>query len=339
MKILLIGGTVFLGRHTVEAALRRGHQVTMFNRGKDNPDLFPEVEKLRGDRTSDMTSLMGREWDAVIDTCGYLPHVVKASAELLAPVIGQYTFISTISVYADNSVIGMDEHAAVAQLGDASTDEVTGETYGPLKALCERTVEDILPDRSLIIRPGLIVGPHDPTDRFTYWPCRIAEGGEVLAPGTPDGAVQMIDVRDLADWILHMVERGADGTYQATGPVRPLALADILIQCGEMSGSDVRLTWVDEQFLLAAGVTPWTDLPLWLPDAEETRGMMRVDCSKAIAEGLSFRPLAGTVGDTLTWARNRPASHKWQAGISRDHEKELLSSWHRMNSPGSSQAV
>jgi 2'-hydroxyisoflavone reductase len=332
LKILIIGGTVFLGRHIVDAALQRGHQITLFNRGKDNPDLFPEVEKLRGDRTEDLSPLAGRRWDAVIDTCGYFPHVVRASAEYLAPAAGQYTFISTISVYADNSVVGMDESAPVAELEDGTAEEITGETYGPLKALCERVVEEVFPDRSLIIRPGLIVGPHDPTDRFTYWPYRIAEGGEVLAPGTPDAAVQIIDVRDLAEWTVRLVEHGATGTYHATGPKSPLTLEDVLSTSREIGGNDARLTWVDDQFLLEAGVQPWIELPLWLPDTEETRGMLRVDCSKALQAGLSFRPLPETVRDTLSWARTRPETTTWQAGMSRDRERELLASWQQFQS-------
>lgn len=330
MRLLILGGTVFLGRHIVETALARGHEITLFNRGKDNPDLFPQVEKLRGDRTADLSPLAGRQWDAVIDTSGYLPRVVRASAELLAPAIGHYTFISTISVFADNSIIGMDESAPVAELHDELTEEVTGETYGPLKARCEAMVEEALPGRTLVIRPGLIVGPHDPTDRFTYWPHRIAAGGEVLAPGRCNQPVQVIDVRDLAEWIVRMVERAATGTYNATGPEDPLPLGDIFNTCAAASGSDARLTWVSEQFLLEAGVAPWTDLPLWLPDTPDMAGMLQVDCSKARAAGLSFRPLGETAAGTLDWALSRPPDTVWQAGISREREAELLASWRRL---------
>ncbi len=206
MKLLVLGGTVFLGRHLVEAATARGHSVTLFNRGQHNPELYPEVEKLRGDRDSDLSALQGRRWDAVIDTCGYLPRAVRASAELLADAVDHYTFISSISVYADFHTPAMDESAPVGTLADETVEEVTGETYGPLKALCEQAAERALPGRVLNIRPGLIVGPHDPTDRFTYWPVRVARGGEVLAPGRPHVPVQVIDGRDLAEWTVRMVE-------------------------------------------------------------------------------------------------------------------------------------
>ena len=189
MNLLILGGTVFLGRHLVEAALARGHAVTLFNRGQHNPDLFPEVERLRGDRDGDLQALEGRRWDAVVDTCGYVPRVVRASAEMLAPNVDHYTFISSISVYADTSKPGIDEQAPVGTLDDPTTEEVTGESYGPLKALCEQAAEAAMPGRVLNIRPGLIVGPHDPTDRFTYWVRRVAEGGEVLAPGNPHAPV------------------------------------------------------------------------------------------------------------------------------------------------------
>lgn len=216
MKILVLGGTRFLGRHIVEAALAGGHDITLFNRGQNNPDLFPEVEKLRGNRDGDLSALQGRQWDAVIDTCGFVPRIVQASAALLADSVRHYTFISSISVYADFSKPAMNENAPVGTMQDESIEEITAETYGPLKALCERTAEKAMPGRVLHIRPGYIVGPFDPTDRFTYWPRRVATGGEMLAPGRPDSQIQFVDVRDLANWIIRMVETNRTGVFNAT---------------------------------------------------------------------------------------------------------------------------
>ncbi|MCL6642308.1 MAG: SDR family oxidoreductase [Candidatus Bipolaricaulota bacterium] len=328
MKLLVLGGTVFLGRHIVETALARGHQVTLFNRGQHNPELFPEVEKLRGNRDGHLEALHGRRWDAAIDTCGYVPRVVRASAELLAHSVEHYTFISSISVYADFSVLGLNETAPLGRLQDETVEEITGETYGPLKALCEQAAERAMPGRVLIIRPGLIVGPHDPTDRFTYWPYRVAQGGEVLAPGRPDRPVQIIDVRDLAEWIVRMVETGKTGTYNATGPDHALTMGQLLETCKSVSRSDAIFTWVDEKFLLDAGVQPWTELPLWVPDTEEYKGFSAVDCTRAILDGLSFRPLAETVQDVLAWVATRPSDALWQAGLAREKEQELLHKWH-----------
>lgn len=328
MKLLVLGGTVFLGRHIVAEALAHGHEVTLFNRGQHNPDLFPEVEKLRGNRNGNLETLRGRRWDAVIDTCGYIPRLVRASAELLAQSVEHYTFISSISVYADFSAPGLNENAPVGKLQDEAIEEITGETYGPLKALCEQAMENAMPGRALIIRPGLIVGPHDPTDRFTYWPYRVAQGGEVLAPGHPDRPVQIIDVRDLAKWIVRMVEAGKTGTYNATGPDYTLTIGHLLETCRSVSRSNATFMWVDEGFLLAVGVQPWMELPLWVPDTEEYRGFSAVNCTKAISDGLSFRPLAETIQDTLAWVTTRPSDTPWRAGLKREREKELLQQWH-----------
>lgn len=328
MKLLVLGGTVFLGRHIVAAALAHRHEVTLFNRGQHNPNLFPEVEKLRGNRAGDLEALRGRRWDAVIDTCGYVPRIVRASAELLARSVEHYTFISSISVYADFSVPGLNENAPVGKLQDEAVEEITGETYGPLKALCEQAVENAMPGRALIIRPGLIVGPHDPTDRFTYWPYRVAQGGEVLAPGRPDHPVQIIDVRDLAEWIVRMVEARRTGTYNATGPDYALTMGQLLETCKSVSQSDATFTWVDEKFLLDAGVQPWIAVPLWVPDTEEHRGFSAVNCTKAISDGLIFRPLAETIQDTLAWITTRSSDTPWRAGLQRKREKELLQQWH-----------
>lgn len=328
MRILILGGTVFLGRALVEAALARGHNLTLFNRGKSNPDLLPHVEQLHGDRATDLHPLQGRYWDAVIDTCGYVPRIVRLSAEGLAPAAGHYTFISSLSVYADTSQPGVDESAPVGTLNDETVEQVTGETYGPLKALCERAVEQSMPGRALIIRPGLIVGPYDPTDRFTYWPHRVAQGGEVLAPGRPARPIQFIDVRDLAEWTLSMVEANQTGVYNADGPAQPLPMDVLLNTCRAVSGSDARFTWVSEDFLAGQKVEGWSQMPLWVPESDPSNaGFFAFDNRKALAAGLDFRPLAETVRATLEWDAMRPNDHAWRAGIPREREAELLAAY------------
>jgi 2'-hydroxyisoflavone reductase len=327
MKLLILGGTRFLGRQLVSAAQERNHDVTLFNRGQTNPGLFPGVAELHGDRDGDLQVLSGRTWDAVIDTCGYVPRVVGASAEFLAGAVPHYTFISTLSVYGDLDEAGIDESAPVTTIDDESTEEVTGETYGALKVLCEQAVAEQYPDASLIIRPGLIVGPYDPTDRFTYWPVRIDRGGEVLAPGTPDTPVQIVDVRDLAEWTIAMVEESATGVYNATGPDEKLPFAQVLETCRAVAGSDATFTWLPEAFLLAHGAEPWVEIPLWVP-GEEAIGFGTVDVSRAVAKGLRFRPLAATVADTLSWAHQRPAGHEWRAGLAPEKEATILDAWH-----------
>jgi 2'-hydroxyisoflavone reductase len=328
MKLLILGGTVFLGRHLVDAGLARGHAVTLFNRGQHNAELYPEVEKLRGDRDGGLDVLRGRRWDVVIDTCGYVPRVVRASAELLSGAVERYVFISSISVYPSFRRPGLDETAPVGTLGDPSVEEVTGETYGPLKALCEQAAEAALPGRALVIRPGLIVGPHDPTDRFTYWPVRVARGGEVLAPGQPGRHTQFVDARDLAEWTVRMVEGGRTGTFNATGPAEPLVFGELLDACRAASGG-ARITWVDEAFLAEHEVGPWIELPLWVPESDaDTLGFSDVSVARALDAGLSFRPLADTVRDTLAWAMELPSDRAWRAGLKPEREAELLTAWH-----------
>jgi 2'-hydroxyisoflavone reductase len=246
----------------------------------------------------------------------------------LAQAVGHYTFVSSLSVYADSRQPGVDEAGRLGALEDETVEEVTGDTYGPLKALCERVVDVALPDRALIVRPGLIVGPHDPTDRFTYWPWRVAQGGEVLTPGQPDRVVQFIDVRDLAEWMVRMVEASQTGIYNAVGPARPLPMGQLLQICRAVGGSPAAFTWVDEPFLLAQGVTPWTDLPLWVPESDpDSPGFFAFDSSKAISAGLTFRSLTDTVRATLAWAQTRPRDHVWRAGLSRERETEMLAAW------------
>jgi 2'-hydroxyisoflavone reductase len=323
MKLLVLGGTVFLGRHLVAAALARGHVLTLFNRGQHNPELFPEVEKLRGDRGGDLEALAGREWDAVVDLCGYVPRLVRNSAEKLAGAVRHYTFISSISVYADEGAAHIDEQSRVARLADPAVEEITGETYGALKALCEEAAEAALPGRVLVIRPGLIVGPHDPTDRFTYWPARIARGGDVLAPVGPDTPVQFIDVRDLAAWCVEMAEARKVGVYNLTG--RSVGLGRVLETCRRVSGNSVSITWADEKFLLEQEVAPWTELPMWLPS--EMRGGSQFNIDRAIADGLTFHPLEDTVRATLEWSASRPEETPPRAGLDPAKEARVLEAW------------
>ena len=323
MKLLILGGTVFLGRALVETALARGHEITLFHRGKHNPELYPEVERILGDRNTDIDRLDGRTWDAAIDTCGYFPRQVKASAERLAGTVGHYTFISSISVFAGFEKPGMDESAPVGTLEDPSIEEITGDSYGPLKALCEQAAEEAMPERVLNIRPGLIVGPHDPSDRFTYWPVRVARGGEVLAPDRPEILVQIIDVRDLAEWNVRMIEQGRTGVYNATGPDTPLTMGEVLDMCRAVTGSDAVLRWAPEKFLLEAEVTPWSEMPLWVPESEGA-GFSAIDCSKAISHGLTFRPLEEIVRATYEWTKTWPAERPLRAGITPEKEAATL---------------
>jgi len=327
MKILILGGTVFLGRHLVEVALERGHEVTLFNRGQRNADLFPDLEKLRGDRDGGLDVLKGRRWDAVIDPSGYVPRLVTDSARLLANATDHYTFISSISVFDNPVPQRVDENGPLATVEDETNEEV-GRYYGALKALCEKAAEREMPGRVLTLRPGLIVGPHDPSDRFTYWPVRIAQGGEVLAPGAKDAPVQIIHARDLAEWNIRLVEQGKTGIYNATGPNRPHTMEEVLQTCKEALGSDATFTWADDQFLLDQKVQPWmgpNSLPLWIPGGD---GLMDVDVSKGIADGLTLRPLAQTVRETLEWDRTRPADVQRRSGLTLEREAEILKAWH-----------
>lgn len=327
MKILIIGGTRFVGRHLVENARARGHLVTTFNRGQSNPDLFPDIERLYGDRAGDLSALMNRTWDAVIDTCGYLPRLVRLSCETLANKVQHYIFISTISVYADQSKPGLAEESPLADLADPTIEVVNGDTYGGLKALCEQAAEEVMPGRVLVIRPGLIVGHFDPTDRFTYWPVRVVRGGEILAPDSAAWQTQIIDVRDLAEWIIELVEVKKTGIFNAVGPAEPLTFGQLLDACIAASSSQAKLTWVSAEFLIDQGIQPWSDLPLWLP-GDEYAGMDQVSMEKAIANGLKFRPLAETIRDTLAWEAERPPDHEWRAGLSSEKEAHVLSAWH-----------
>jgi len=320
MKLLVLGGTKFLGRATVEAALARGHEVTLFNRGETNADLFPGTEKLRGDRTQDLSALDGREWDAVVDTSGYVPSVVRASSEKLSGQAGYYLFVSSLSAYADRSK-PMVEGDAVEQLGDMPEDRLLEDysNYGALKALAEQAVAETFPDAHANVRPGLIVGPHDPTGRFTYWPHRVARGGDVAAPAPPGDKVQFIDVRDLAEWMVGLCEQRATGEFNAVND--GVTWSDLLDTCREVSGSDARFVWIDGQFLIDQEIGQWMELPLWIED-ESDKGLHRSDTARAKATGLTIRPLADTVQATLDLADTTDT-----AGLSSDREARLLAAW------------
>jgi 2'-hydroxyisoflavone reductase len=310
LRLLVIGGTRFLGRAVADAALARGHELTLFNRGATNPELFPEAERLRGDRRRDLSALAGRSWDAVVDPSGYTPADVRASAEALRD-SGRYVFVSSVSVYADMSA-GATEASPVAELGDLPADELTEDhaNYGPLKALCEAEVRAVFGERALVVRPGLIVGPHDPTGRFTYWARRLARGGELLAPGPPHRNVQFVDVRDLGEWIVDAAEGGLGGTFNATNEGVPW---------GELlAGADV--AWVSDDFLREHEVGEWMELPLWIADPAWA-GMHSVDVGRAVAAGLRFRPVA----ETLAGAAEAPAVDG--VGLTPEREAELLAAW------------
>lgn len=343
MKLLIIGGTRFVGRYLVQAALDQGYDVTLFNRGTLPSTPPANVETIHGDRNSDLAKLEGRRWDAVIDTCGYLPRTVKASAAALAHSVDRYVFISSISVYAEVIVPGLDETAPLAiltpeQIEAANAIDASGQVsavtygkmYGGLKALCEQAAEEAMPGRALIIRPGLIIGPDDYTDRFTYWVARVAAGGEVLAPGRPDRYLQFIDVRDLAEWIVRMIERKETGVYNASGLPNIMTMERVLEECKKASDSDAAFTWVSDDFLLNEKVAPWGEMPLWMPDTAvpHLKCLMFISCDKACSAGLGFRPLHDTIADTLSWHETNGVNKELKAGISRDKEEMLLRSWH-----------
>ncbi len=329
MRILILGGTLFLGRHVVDACLARGHRVTLFNRGtRPAPS---SVEQIRGDRDGGLDALKDGRWDAVIDPSGYVPRLVGASARMLADRVGHYTFVSSASVYADLSRPTIDEHETVATMPDAASEDVPSR-YGALKALSERAAEAAMPGRVLHVRAGLIVGPFDVTGRFAYWVRRAADGGEILAPGAPDRPVQFVHARDLADWIVAMAEAGAAGVFNATGPATTLTMAQLLDAC-RVPGRDVRCTWVDDDFLEAHDVAPFTEMPLWLPP--EAAGLLKLDVSKALAAGLRFRPIVDTVADVagaLVSPVEPPArlasGAPTRAGMVPERERALLAAWH-----------
>lgn len=323
MKILILGGTNFLGPHLVEELLKNGHEVTLFNRGKKQAP--NNVEALKGDRDGSLDALQGRFWDAVIDTSGHLPRLVEASSKLLVNATTHYTFISTIGVYKDFLYAHNDENYPLATLSDSHNEEITEKTYGALKASCEKVIERYFPKSSLIIRPGLIVGPLDPTGRFSYWPLRVLEGGKILAPGEPTQPVQFIDVRDLAKWTVAMIERKETGIYNATGPSMPISFKKFLEECQSLSPNSCDFIWVEENFLMKHQVQDWVDLPLWLSSKRNMPGFLNASIKKALKAGLSFRPLLETLSAILKEEKQKAA------GLEREREQELLMLWKNEN--------
>jgi 2'-hydroxyisoflavone reductase len=330
LSILMLGGTGFLGPHTVQAALARGHKVTLFNRGKTRPGLFPDLEKLQGDRDKDdLKALEGRKFDAVVDTSANVPRWVKKAAAVLGPNIGHYVYISSISVYSDTSKPGMDETTALATIADPTTEKITAETYGALKALSEKAAQESMPGKVAVVRPGLIVGPDDPSDRFTYWPVRVAKGGEVLAPGSPDDPIQLIDVRDLGSFLVRLIENKTTGVFNALGPDKPLTIGQTLDACKHAAKSDATFTWVDADFLAKHDVRGWSDMPVWVPNRGDNAGFAKVSNARAIQAGLTFLPIIDTAKATLDWFRTLPEARraKLHAGITPEREAKVLAAW------------
>ena len=334
-KILILGGTGFLGPAFVTAAQARGHELTLFNRGKTRPELFPNLEKLQGDRDPNkgegLKALEGRKFDAVLDTSGYYPRMVRASAELLAPNVGQYLFISSVSAYAKNDTPGADESAATATLADPNVETMgkNYENYGGLKRACEEAAEKALPGRVANVRPGYIVGPEDRTDRYVYFPLRFERGGEMLAPGSPSDPLQIIDVRDLAEWLVLLVERNTTGIFNAVGPEKPWTMGEMFAACKEVTGKDTKLTWVPGDFLLKNGEDGEGALPIWAPPLGDYAGMHLRSNARAVQTGLKFRSPVLTTRDALAWFKNLPEERqgKVRAGLSPEREAELLSLW------------
>jgi 2'-hydroxyisoflavone reductase len=334
-RILILGGTGFLGPALVHAALARGDAVTLFNRGKTNPGLFPDVEQVHGDRDGGLDALRDRRWDVVVDTSGYVPRLVGASAALLAPSVERYVFVSSISAYDEAIPPGSDEDAPTAPLADPASEDVRA-NYGALKAASERAARAAMPGRVLVVRPGLIVGPGDPTDRFTYWPVRLRRGGEVLAPGDGTDPVQVIDVRDLASWMIAMAAARATGNFNAVGPARRTGMREVLAEVAAGTGSSATLTWVPWPFLERHKVEPWSDLPAVIPATGEGGGMSQVSVARAVAAGLRFRRVAETSRDTLAWWEGLPEERraKLRAGLSAAREAEVLAAWRAARTPG-----
>ena len=326
LRVLILGGTGFIGPHFVEVLRRRGHTLTLFNRGKRNASLFPQTETLIGDRNGGLDALRGRDWDVVIDNSGYVPRHVRLSAELLKDRVQRYIFVSSISAYASLAKAGISENDPTAILPDPTVEQVTGETYGGLKALCEQAVEQTFGERATILRPTYIVGPGDPTDRFTYWPVRTARGGEMIAPGNPADPIQFIDVRDLAEFTRACVEQELGGRFNVCNEPRSVSIGKLLEVSKQIAKSDTKFRWADETFIVSNKLLETGEIPIWVPTEGEYAGAALVSPARAVQKGIRFRELTTTVADTLAWHRTRPLEQqtKLKAGLTPEREAELL---------------
>jgi 2'-hydroxyisoflavone reductase len=339
LNILILGGTGFTGPFQVQYALSRGHKVSVFNRGKTRAGELPkQAEQLIGDRNGDYKSLMGRKWDVCIDIPTSIPVWVRDAAQVLKGNVDRYVFVSTVSVYAGTQALNQDENAPLAQYEGADAMKETQQTmaanmqlYGQLKALSEREAEKWFPGKTLVVRPGLIVGPQDPSDRFTYWPLRVERGGEVMAPGKPDDPVQFIDGRDLSEWIIRAAENGTVGTFNAVGPKTRLGIGEMLAEMKKETKSNAEFTWVPAEFLQEQKVSPWSDMPVWLPSGGEVGGMNTTSNKKIVAAGMTYRSVADTTRATLDWYHTLPAERrnaKLRSGLAPEREVEVLAAWH-----------
>ncbi len=333
-SMLILGGTNFLGPTIVDAALSRGYEVTLFNRGKTNPGMYPKLEKLRGDRDkNELDAIKGRHWDIVVDTSGYVPaHVRDAATIVAAEGCERYVFISSVSAYDDEAKLDIKEGEPEEKVPAKAVEEIkkirdSFQYYGGMKALCEAAAEEAMPGKALNIRPGLIVGPNDGSDRFTYWPVRVDRGGEVIVPGHGSEDVQFIDVRDLGEWTVDLADKRGAGVYNAVGFKGRLSLAELVIGCKVSTGSWAELVWIDEEFLTEQGVRPWRDLPFWSPP--EYRGYFNTD--KAQAAGLTTRPVGETIRDTVAWFKKERPGQRTRTGISDEKEKEVIAAWKAKN--------
>ncbi len=346
LKILILGGTGFIGPHMVREALRRGHDVSLFNRGKTNRTLFPDLELLIGDRDNGLDALVGRKWDAVVDNSGYVPRHVVDSAQLLSSAVSHYIYVSSVSAYAamSGNLTAADYHdvdipnteydSPLVTMPDETVEEVTSETYGPLKVLCERAATEAMgEDRMTILRPTWIAGPGDHTDRFTYWPVRVSRGGEMLVPGSPADLIQIIDVRDLANFVVDSLEQKITGTYNMVTPPGSYSMGEFMADCQAVAASDTSLTWVDLPFIEANGLTTGGELPIWAPMSGDTRSDAIVNGDRSFAKGMKTRPPRETIRDILDWWPTLPEDRRndLRAGMGAEREIELLAAWHDQN--------
>ena len=326
LRLLILGGTGFIGPHMVQAALDRGHEVTIFNRGKSNTELFPEIEKLVGDRDGDLESLKGREWDAVIDNTGYVPRHVRDSADLLIGHVGRYLFTSTGSVY-DLEAERVDEDSKLLDVPEPDSED-TQKYYGELKVLCEQAVQERYGEAATIVRPHIVAGPGDKTDRYTYWPVRIDHGGEMICPGDPTNPIQYIDVRDLSEFCIHLVEQDTPGVFYGAGPsYSELSIREFIYAVRGVTSADVKFTWIDDAFMAANGIEHF-GFPLWISVNSDYRGLTRVSIERSVENGLKLRPLAVTAHDTLEWFKAQPKERRDKLNLNLERDAAVLKAWH-----------